>query len=339
MVSNPISLVSQWKIFDNLRRSLVEPATFLLFVLGWLVLPGYARSWTIASVCILFVPVWFEFLFTLARAIAEKKMVVAREAVSALFTSNVNILLNLIFLPHQTFVSLDAVARTLIRRLFTRQRLLEWETAAQAEVGRDKRTPVDVYLNWMPVVAIILGIAVYYLRPLALVAVLPILVLWASSKPVSLWLNLPPRSDAEVSEKEKLFLRRAAIRTWRYFAEFSTEEHNWLIPDNVQEDPFVVAARVSPTNVGFLLNARQVACAFGYLSVPEFAEQTARTFATMRRMQHYRGHLLNWYDTRTLQPLPPLFVSSVDSGNLAASLWTILVRLLAGFCRSWNKDR
>jgi len=323
MVSNPISLVSQWKIFDNLRRSLVEPATFLLFVLGWLVLPGYARSWTIASVCILFVPVWFEFLFTLARAIAEKKLAVAREAVSALFTSNVNILLNLIFLPHQTFVSLDAVARTLIRRLFTRQRLLEWETAAQAEVGRDKRTPVDVYLNWMPVIAIILGIAVYYLRPLALVAVLPILVLWASSKPVSLWLNLPPRSDAEVSEKEKRFLRRAAIRTWRYFAEFSTEEHNWLIPDNVQEAPFAVAARVSPTNLGFLLNARQVACAFGYLSVPEFAEQTARTFATMRRMQHHRGHLLNWYDTRTLQPLPPLFVSSVDSGNLAASLWTL----------------
>jgi cyclic beta-1,2-glucan synthetase len=323
MVSNPISLVSQWKIFDNLRRSLVEPATFLLFVLGWLVLPGYARSWTIASVCILFVPVWFEFVFTLARAAAEKKMVVAREAISALFTSNVNILLNLIFLPHQTFVSLDAVARTLIRRLFTRQRLLEWETAAQAEAGRDKRTPVDIYLNWMPVVAIVLGIAVYYLRPLALVAVLPILALWAAAKPVSLWLNLPPRSDAEVSDREKLFLRRAAIRTWRYFSEFSTEEHNWLIPDNVQQEPYVVAARVSPTNLGFLLNARQVACEFGYLTVPEFAEQTARTFATMRRMQHHRGHLFNWYDTRTLQPLPPLFVSTVDSGNLAASLWTL----------------
>jgi hypothetical protein len=324
MVSNPISLVSQWKIFDNLRRSLVEPATFLLFVLGWLVLPGYARSWTIASVCILFVPVWFEFLFTLARAAAEKKLVIAREAVSALFTSNVNILLNLTFLPHQTLVSLDAVARTLIRRLFTRQRLLEWETAAQAETGGGKRTPVDVYLNWMPVVAIVLGIIVYYVRPQALVAVLPILVLWALSKPVSLWLNLPPtHSGKHVSEKETLFLRRAAIRTWRYFAEFSTEEHNWLIPDNVQEEPRLVAARVSPTNLGLLLNARQVACEFGYLTVPEVAEQTARTFATMRRMQHHRGHLFNWYDTRSLQPLPPLFVSSVDSGNLAASLWTL----------------
>src|SRR5438477_6147354 len=95
MVSNPISLVSQWKIFDNLRRSLVEPATFLLFVLGWLVLPGYARSWTLAALFILFVPVWFEFFATLVRSAAERKLVVAREAVASLFTSNISLLLNL----------------------------------------------------------------------------------------------------------------------------------------------------------------------------------------------------------------------------------------------------
>src|SRR5205807_6145094 len=132
LVANPISLVSQWKILDNLRRSLVEPATFLLFVLGWPVLPGYARSWTLATAFILFMPVWFEFLFTLVRSIAERKMAVAREALSALFSSNVGTLLNIIFLAHQTLVSLDAVARTLVRRLFTQQRLLEWETAAEA---------------------------------------------------------------------------------------------------------------------------------------------------------------------------------------------------------------
>lgn len=323
-VPNPISLVSQFKIFDNLRRSLVEPATFLLFVLGWLVLPGYARSWTLAILCILFVPTWFEFLFTLVRSVAERKLAVAREAVATLFTSNVSLILNLAFLPHQMLVSLDAVARTLIRRLFTRQRLLEWETAAQAEAGGDKRTPVDMYLNWTPVVALVLGIMVYFVRSPAMVAVAPILVLWAASKPISIWLNLPPRqSGTEVSQKERRFLHAVAIRTWRYFCEFSNDEHNWLIPDNVQEEPFVVAPRVSPTNLGMLLNARQVACEFGYLTVPEFADLTEKTFATMRRMRRYRGHLYNWYDTRTLQPLAPLFVSSVDNGNFAASLWTL----------------
>lgn len=324
LVSNPISLVSQWKIFDNLRRSLVEPATFLLFVLGWLLLPGSPRNWTIATVCILVVPVWFEFLFTLVRAVAEQKQAVAREALSSLFTANVSVFLNLTFLAHQTLVSLDAVVRTLVRRLFTRQRLLEWETAAEAEVGRGKRTPVDVYLNWMPLVALVLGIVVYYGHRSALASALPILALWGGSKLMSLWLDLPPApSRTEASDKDKSFLRRASIRTWRYFFEFSTEEHNWLIPDNVQEEPYRVAPRVSPTNVGFLLNARQVACEFGYLTIPEFSDLTEKTLATMRRMTHHRGHLYNWYDTKTLQPLPPRFVSTVDSGNLVASLWTL----------------
>ena len=324
LVSNPISLVSQWKIFDNLRRSLVEPAIFLLFVLGWLVLPGSPGRWTIATICILVVPVWFEFLFTMVRAVAERKTAIVREAFATLFAANVSVLLSLTFIAHQTLVSLDAVVRTLVRRLFTRQRLLEWETAAEAEVGGGKRTPVDTYLNWMPLVALVLGLIIYYGRRTALISALPILALWGCSKLVSLWLDLPPQpSEVEASDKDNSFLRRAAIRTWRYFADFSTEEHNWLVPDNLQEEPYVVAARVSPTNVGFLLNARQVACEFGYLTVPEFTDLTAKTLATMRRMTRHRGHLYNWYDTRTLQPLPPKFVSSVDSGNLVASLWTL----------------
>jgi cyclic beta-1,2-glucan synthetase len=221
-------------------------------------------------------------------------------------------------------VSLDAVVRTLIRRLVTRQRLLEWETAAEAEAGGSKRTPVDTYLNWMPLIAALLGAAVYFGRRPALDSALPILVLWGGSKAVSMWLNRPPQpSRTEASDRDKLFLRRAAIRTWRYFAEFSTQEHNWLIPDNVQEEPFLVAPRVSPTNVGLLLNTRQVACEFGYLTAPEFVELSQKTLATIKNMPRYRGHLYNWYDTRTLKPLPPLFVSSVDSGNLVASLWTL----------------
>ena len=98
------------------------------------------------------------------------------------------------------------------------------------------------------------------------------------------------------------------------------EEHNWLIPDNVQEEPAKIAARISPTNLGFLLNARQVACEFGYLTVPEFVEQTSSHLDTVARLPKERGHLYNWYDTRTLEPDRPRFISTVDSGNLAASL-------------------
>ena len=323
-VPNPISLVSQWKILDNLRRSLVEPATFLLLVFGWLVLPGSPLYWTLATLGILFVPAWFQFLFNLVRAVVERKSQVVRDARTALLTANASMFFTLSFLPHQMLLSLDAVVRTLVRRLVTRRRLLEWETAAETELSTRKRTPVDVYLDWMPALALALGALVFFTRRHAFFAALPILLLWGCSKWISMWLNLPSRAlRSETSDKDELFLERTALRTWRYFAEFSTEEHNWLVPDNVQEEPPAIAARISPTNLGFLLNARQAACEFGFLTVPEFAEQSLRTLGTMAKLARSHGHLLNWYDTRTLEPLRPRFISAVDSGNLVASLWTL----------------
>ena len=203
-------------------------------------------------------------------------------------------------------LSLDAVVRTLVRRLVTRRRLLEWETAAETELSTRKQTPVDIYLEWMPALA--LGLGVWSSSPGATLFMphFRSLLLWGCSKWISMWLNLPSRSTQnDTSGKDELFLSGAALRTWRYFAEFSTAEHNWLIPDNVQEEPAAVAGRMSPTNLGFLLNARQVACEFGFLTVPEFAEQTLRTLATVAKLPRSHGHLLNWYDTRTLQPLQP----------------------------------
>jgi hypothetical protein len=323
-VSNPISITAQWKILDNLRRSLVEPATFLLLVLGWFVLPGAPWLWTLATIAILIVPAWCQFAFDLVRAAIERKSAMARDAVDTLVAANINVFLTLTFLAHQMLISLDAVVRTLVRRSITRQRLLQWETAAEAEIGGYKRTRLDSYLDWTPALAVALGFLLWFARRGALPAALPILLLWAGSKLLSRWLSRPPRAlRSEVPKKDELLLRRAALRTWRYFAEFSTEQHNWLVPDNVQEEPPSIAARISPTNLGFLLNARQVACEFGYLTIPEFAEQTMRTLATMSKLQRYRGHLLNWYDTRSLAPLEPELVSAVDSGNLLASIWTL----------------
>ena len=131
-VPNPISLVSQWKILDNLRRSLVEPATFLLLVFGWLVLPGNPLYWTLATIAILFVPTWFQFLFNLVRAAFERKSQLVKDARSALLTANASVFFTLSFLPHQTLLSLDAVVRTLVRRLVTRR---------DCSNGRQQRRP------------------------------------------------------------------------------------------------------------------------------------------------------------------------------------------------------
>jgi cyclic beta-1,2-glucan synthetase len=323
-VPNPLSVASRWKIFDNLRRSLVEPALFLLLLLGWLCLPGGSGPWTLATIAILFLPAFFQLGVELVQAAIFRKSAVVNDALDSFLNASIANWLTLTFLAHQALLSIDAVVRTLVRRWITRQRLLQWETAAEAELTGCKRTTLDIYLNWTPVLAFGVFFLVLVVRPGALPAALPILFLWACSKPISIWLNRPPRTPRkQASEDDRWLLRTAALRTWRYFAGFSTEEHNWLIPDNVQEEQTKIAPRISPTNLGLLLNARQVACTFGYLTVPELAEQTLRTFGTVSQLRRYKGHLLNWYDTRSLAPLAPEFVSSVDSGNLVASLWTL----------------
>ena len=321
-VPNPISLVSRWKILDNLRRSLVEPATFALFLFGWLV-TDHPFLWTLTAICILFVPAWVEFGFGLTRAVLARRPRIARDALANLFATNFTVLLTLTLLAHQMLLSLDAVGRALVRRLVTRERLLEWETAAEAELG-ERRTQIDRYLDWMPILAIGLGALVWLTRHHSFWAAAPILALWACSKGLVLWLNASPIESApETTREDTWLLRKSALHIWRYFAEFSNEENNWLVPDNIEDKPRKVADSVSPTNVGLLLNARQVANELGYITVPELLELTQKSLSTIERLSKYRGHLMNWYETRTLKPKPPFFISSVDSGNLVASLWTL----------------
>ena len=235
-VPNPISLVSRWKIFDNLRRSLVEPATFLLFLFGWFVM-GHPFLWTLATICILFVPAWVEFAFGLTRAVIARRASIARDALHNLFATNFTVLLTLTLLAHQMLLSVDAVVRVLVRRLLTRERLLEWETAAQAELG-ERRTQIDRYIDWMPLLAAGLGVLIWLTRPQSLPAAAPILVLWAGSKGLVLWLNGSPiESGPETTRGDRWMLRKSALYIWRYFSEFSNQEQNWLVPDNVQDKP------------------------------------------------------------------------------------------------------
>ena len=323
LVRNPISLVSRWKIVDNLRRSLVEPATFILLVCGWFWLPGGPLFWTLVTLGLLFLPIYLRLLFSLIRAAWNGNKSAAKESFLDFATSHVSIFLNICFLAHQALVALDAIIRTIIRSTITHTRLLEWETATEAELGIRKRTPVDVYLDWVPVVAVPIGIASFF-RPGAARCALPFAVLWTCSKLISLWLNRSPHAEVfELTGRERTFLQDVCQRTWRYFLEFSNENNHWLIPDNVQQDPYRIAERLSPTNLGLLLNARQVALQFGYINVAEFVTLTERTLATMARLPRHFGHFLNWYDNLTLAPLEPQFISSVDSGNLVASLWSL----------------
>jgi hypothetical protein len=337
-VPNPISHVARWKIFDNLRRSLVELITFILFIAGWLGLPGGPLYWTLITLSLLYFPAFLQFGFELGSASLSRQKGNAGDALSVFWKTAFTTLLNLVFLPHQALLCLDAMVRALVRQFVTGERLLEWETAAQAEFqpSRTQSTPalIDRYLGFAPLVACAVAAPIYLLNPRhyqALVVAAPILAIWALAPLVALWLNASPREQHErIDARDKDFLLEHALRIWRYFCQFGGERHHYLIPDNVEEEGLFEASRVSPTNVGLLLNARQAACEFGFLTVPEFVTLTTSSLSTIARFEKYRGHLYNWYDTQTLQPLSDApFVSSVDSGNLVASLYTLRSGALA----------
>ena len=323
-VRNPISTISRWKILDNLRRSLVDPVTMILLVAGWLGLPGGALFWTAVTLFLLFAPTLVQLGFSLGRAAFSEMPGGTGEAWIGFLQSFAVSVLNLVFLPHQTMLSIDAIFRALVRRFITGRRLLEWETAAEAEASVAKRTPVDRYLAASPVVAIAIGCVIAFFHPKALLVAAPILVLWSLQSGITLWLNRSPREEKEpLTALEDTFLRQHALRIWRFFYEFGGARHNYLIPDNVEEATLFEAARVSPTNFGLLLNARQAAVELGFLTLTEFVELTQHSLQAMVRLQKHRGHLYNWYNTHTFEPLLPVTVSSVDSGNLVASLYTL----------------
>src|SRR6202035_1917436 len=236
----------------------------------------------------------------------------------------VNVLIFFTFLAHQTLVTMDAIFRTVVRLTITRRNLLEWETDAQSEMETKRKTPVDVYLDWTPAVTLVIGVLLAEFRPHALLAASPILALWLFSKPIARWLDRPLVSGRrEITAVDDNLLRRMALRTWRYCRTFSTEEDQFLIPDNVQRHDYEIAHRISPTNLGLQLNSQYAAYDLGFITLQRFLDEANKTLAHAKGLPRFDGHFLNWYDTRDSIALPPFFVSSVDSGNLVCSLLSL----------------
>jgi len=331
MEPNPISLISRWKIIDNLRRSLVEPGLLALLLGSWLFLPGTPAYWTGAGLAMLFLPPYFELLFALMRVPLTRHALAAwvRDTAKTFAKGHAIAVFSLIFLLHQALFSLDAMGRSVMRVFITKRKLLQWETAAEAEAAVRSSATVDVYLEWTPWLAIGIGFLVGLIRPGALPAAVPILTLWVASRAVSTWLNRPPHTMNRVLPKEDTeWLEDIAKKMCRFFRDWRSDSTNWLIPDNVREDG-EAALRLSPTNLAMLLNAGIAALHFGVTSLAAFIFDTTQTLDRVLALPKHRGHLFNWYDISSLKPLEPEFVSTVDSGNLAASLWTMKQAALA----------
>jgi hypothetical protein len=325
MARNPLSIISRWKILDNLRRSLTEMALFVMLLSGWLFFPRQALYWTVVALAIVALPTYAHFALTIARAGRALFTPAFWKNLAADFgVSQANLFMRVACLCHQSLVTVDAVVRSIVRMTVTHERLLEWETSAEAEERDQKKSPVEIYLEITPWLSFFVGLFLAVDRPESFMVALPLLVLWGLSKPIVQWLSLPSRTgEKRMEAKDEALLRKSALRTWRLFREHSNAEENWMIPDIVQEPASLIVHRISTTNLGLLLNSRLAAMDLGFLTLPEFVSDTEKTFESIDRMPKRDGQLYNWYDNRTLEPVKPRFISSVDNGNLVCCLWTL----------------
>ena len=326
-VESPLSVLSKWKIIDNLRRSLFAPMSLLTLAAGVL-LPSPQRWWA-AGLAVL--AVGFPLLRSIAGAVSSGYLNLARQKSNATIIYGVKgalleFAVDLVTLPYQAYLMADAIVRTVWRLYVSHKNMLEWVTAADAE----KRSKGGLWHHYGKMwfapaagAAVMLGGAVSGGAGMILGILFGVLWLLA---PYTAWLISRPEREQnyEFGEDERKELRLLARRTWRYFEEFAGAADNYLPPDNYQSDPpNGVAHRTSPTNIGLLLVSCLAARDFGYLTTGAMLERITRTLDTIDKLVKWRGHLLNWYDTKTLEAMPPRYVSTVDSGNYLAYVITL----------------
>ncbi len=342
-VENPLTGLSRWKIFDNLRRSLVPFALVFLLALGWMLFPQVENAWGLFILFFIALP---SFLAAFTELLLKPKdsplglhlrsigRTAARQAGQAILT--------VAFLPYDAVISLDAVTRTLWRLIFTRRHLLEWQTANDSERQGNGRLQSFFAAMWSaPALAVGLSALLFILGNPASLTIFCFLALWVVSPAIAWWISQPlEEKRVELSPEQIRQLRKLARKTWNFFETFVNADDHWLPPDNFQEYPRVaVATRTSPTNIGMGLLSALAAYDFGFLSLPNLMEHIARTLETIEKLERYSGHFYNWYDTRTLKPMPPLYVSTVDNGNLAGLLLTLHSGLLELADQNWDAAR
>ena len=319
--------IDRFRLADSLRRSLVAPATwaaiFLGCVLRWpgLRLAAYAALLALAQ----------GLIFALGHPIvhpADARVRYHSSVLPGLAAAVVQTVLRLILLPWEAVLNASAIVTALWRMTVSHRDLLQWQTAAQRAAKRDG---LGAYLRALwPASVLGLLTAVLTPSPTGLAAG----IVWTLSPFVLAALGAPNAdAPAQLSRAAQRELLGWAKATWQYFETFCTAGEHYLPPDNVQtQPPTGTAHRTSPTNMGFALLSALSAHALGVDNGRGLA-LAEQMLTTMEQLPRWNGHFYNWYHTCTLRPMPPLYVSTVDSGNCAAALLAA-----ANALRGWGQD-
>ncbi len=322
-VKNPVSFLSKWKILDNLRRSLVPASTLFLLLSGWML---YQPSWFWTITVIIFTGLP-GLLISLSEVIRKPHEISIKSQFGSAFSSTgiraAQFCFSIIFVVYEAYISLNAILTTLWRLIVSRRRLLEWVTSSESETRPPKTLP-EFYKRMLPAPLVAAAFFIVWALTLKTIDALAMIIssLWLLSPFITNIISRTPSPHKVKLSRSKIdFLRSLSRRTWEFFETFVTGQDNWLPPDNFQEEFLCAAAhRTSPTNIGLSLTSNLAAYDFGYVSMGALLDRTEKALITMNKMEKYRGHFYNWYDTETLNPLKPFYISSVDSGNLAGHL-------------------
>lgn len=325
--ANTLAAIDRWKIFDNVRRIVLPIAILSLLVMGWMI-PSIALYCTLLSILVPLIPciqLCINTLFTysfsaLKSSLIDLKVLLCRSIIT------------ISLLPFDAFNSLDAFVRVFYRRLISHKHLLQWTVCEEGQSnGSSKHTIFMRELAAVSLFGLVVLACSFLLDPFAWYLSLPICLLWALSPLIVSYIDQPVdlTTKDKLSDEDTKFLRKVARKTWRYFDELVGSKTHWMPPDNYQTVLNVeIAERTSPTNIGFWLLALVSAYDCKYISCDELIDKAINTIHELDKLERHEGHFLNWYNITTRDPLYPRYVSTVDSGNLLASFWTLRISIL-----------
>lgn len=323
---NPLTALGQWKIFDNLRRSLVPGAMLLLLLYGWLI-SSASWFWTLMVVAIMFLPSIISLagqLFSKPKdELLSQHILYSVRSSANHFTQQI---ISLICIPYEAYINTNAILHTLWRVYVSRRKLLQWNPFGSAKKNWHNTILGEYVKMWFPVLlSAALFVYLLFFDTVAFAIALPLLILWLASPYITRTISFPLTvRKSDLSVDQVAFLYTTARKIWAFFENFVGDHDNWLPPDNYQENPVErIAHRTSPTNIGLSLLSNLAAYDFGYITAGKLLSRSNRTLTSLDKMERFRGHLYNWYDTVTLEPLHPKYISTVDSGNFAGHLITL----------------
>lgn len=313
----PLSLLSRWKIMDNLRRSLLSPSLFLFIFIGTVM---FSINPLILAGIAAFILVFPTFLCLLDMMAGGCKYVM--ECASALRKGFYQMAIQIAFLPYNSYMMLDAVIRTMYRVFISKRNLLEWVTAADEE--KKLTQSLKDYFTRMKASSLmtLLITLLSAFNNANFLYFLPIATIWFASPYIAYRISTSDEEERFIPNKTDLQnIRRIGRKIWAYYEDLVNVEYNHLPPDNYQEYPLKgIAARTSPTNIGMYLTSALAARDFGYITTSQLVRRVRDTIETINNMESWKGHLYNWYDIKTLEVLRPYYVSTVDSGNFITYL-------------------